>query len=218
MISPESSFVSGLLIILVFAGVNILLSILDLKVPKLVDRLPVVLMQGGILDRRMLSDAHITLENLLGQLRLKEAANLSEIDTLVLEPTGKLSVIKKPKYLPVTRQMMKLPAKYSGLPVALIFDGKIQTGNLARLGHERHWLEQELAKQGFSSMNTIDQLQDVLADEMDLQSKYNQHLLNITNPEVRQLFTQLRETKMQHVTELQQQIKNLMQNSHIIGG
>lgn len=60
-------------------------------------------------------------------------------------------------------------------------------------------------------MNTIDQLQDVLADEMDLQSKYNQHLLNITNPEVRQLFTQLRETKMQHVTELQQQIKNLMQ-------
>lgn len=60
-------------------------------------------------------------------------------------------------------------------------------------------------------MNTIDQLQDVLADEMDLQSKYNQHLLNITNPEVRQLFTQLRETKMQHVTELQQQIKNFMQ-------
>jgi rubrerythrin len=60
-------------------------------------------------------------------------------------------------------------------------------------------------------MNTIDQLQDVMADEMDLQSKYNQHLLNITNPEVRQLFTQFRETKMQHVTELQQQIKNLMQ-------
>ena len=60
-------------------------------------------------------------------------------------------------------------------------------------------------------MNTSDQLQDVLADEMDLQSKYNQHLLNITNPEVRQLFTQLRETKMQHVTELQQQIKNFMQ-------
>jgi rubrerythrin len=60
-------------------------------------------------------------------------------------------------------------------------------------------------------VNTIDQLQDVLADEMDLQLKYNNHLLNITNPEVRQLFTQLRETKMQHVTELQQQIKNLMQ-------
>jgi Spy/CpxP family protein refolding chaperone len=60
-------------------------------------------------------------------------------------------------------------------------------------------------------MNTIDQLQDVLADEMDLQSKYNHHMLNISTPEVRQLFTQLRETKMQHVTELQQQIKNLMQ-------
>ena len=112
-------------------------------------------MRGGILDRRMLSDPHITLENLLGQLRLKEASDLTEIDTLVLEPTGKLSVIKKPKYLPVTRQMMKLPAKNSGLPVALIFDGQIQTENLVRLGHDRRWLEQELAKQGFSSPKSV---------------------------------------------------------------
>ncbi|HEX7713329.1 MAG TPA: YetF domain-containing protein [Bacillota bacterium] len=155
MISPESSFVSGVVIIFCYAGVNILLSYLDLKLPKLVDRLPVVLMRGGILDRRMLSDAHITLENLLGQLRLKEASDLTEIDTLVLEPTGKLSVIKKPKYLPVTRQMMKLPAKNSGLPVALIFDGQIQTENLVRLGHDRRWLEQELAKQGFSSPKSV---------------------------------------------------------------
>jgi uncharacterized membrane protein YcaP (DUF421 family) len=155
MINPESSFVSGMVIIFGYAVINILLSYLDLKIPKLVDRLPVVLMRGGILDRRMLSDAHITLENLLGQLRLKEAANLSEIDTLVLEPTGKLSVIKKPKYLPVTRQMMKLPAKYTGLPVALIFDGQVQTRNLARLGHNQRWLEQELAKQGFSSFQDV---------------------------------------------------------------
>lgn len=64
-------------------------------------------------------------------------------------------------------------------------------------------------------METIDQLQDALADEMDLQSKYNQHLLNIANPEIRQFFTQMREAKMQHVTGLQQKIGQLMKGQQI---
>jgi rubrerythrin len=60
-------------------------------------------------------------------------------------------------------------------------------------------------------METIDQLQDALASEMDLQSKYNLYLLNISNPEVRQFFTQMRDAKLGHVTGLQQKIAQLMQ-------
>ena len=47
MVNPESSFTSGLVIIFAYAGVNIVLSYLDIKFPKLIDRKPVVLMQGG---------------------------------------------------------------------------------------------------------------------------------------------------------------------------
>lgn len=60
-------------------------------------------------------------------------------------------------------------------------------------------------------MNTLDNLQDALQSEMMLQSMYNMHMLNITNPEVRQLFTQMRDAKMQNVTRLQQEIQQLMQ-------
>ena len=60
-------------------------------------------------------------------------------------------------------------------------------------------------------MNTIDLLQDVLQDEMMLQTKYNKHLIEITNPEARQLLTQLRDTKLQNLSQLQQEIKNMMQ-------
>ena len=42
MINPESSLISGLVIVFVYAGVNVLLSYLDVKFPKLVDRKPVV--------------------------------------------------------------------------------------------------------------------------------------------------------------------------------
>ncbi|KXG73758.1 ferritin family protein [Thermotalea metallivorans] len=59
-------------------------------------------------------------------------------------------------------------------------------------------------------MNTMDFLQDSLQNEMMLQSMYNKYMMEISNPEIRQLFTQLRDAKMQNITQLQQEIKNMM--------
>ena len=150
MINPESSFTSGLVIVFVYAAVNILLSYLDIKFPNLIDRRPVVLMQDGTLNKQNLFDCHVTLDNLLGQLRLKGAANLSEIDSLVLEPTGKISVIKKPEFLPVNRKQMNLPSKYVGLPAILVYDGQVQQANLNDLGLDLNWLNSQLNQQGFA--------------------------------------------------------------------
>ena len=59
-------------------------------------------------------------------------------------------------------------------------------------------------------MNTMDYLHDSLEGEMLLQAMYNKHMVEISNPEVRQLFTQLRDAKMQNISQLQQEIKNMM--------
>ncbi|EPY2281278.1 hypothetical protein FDF18_16235 [Clostridium sporogenes] len=42
-------------------------------------------------------------------------------------------------------------------------------------------------------MNNIDFLHDSLQDEMMLQSMYNKYMMEISNPEVRQLFIQSRD-------------------------
>lgn len=56
-------------------------------------------------------------------------------------------------------------------------------------------------------MNTLDQLQDLLSGEIMLQSMYNHHSVMISaTPDVRQLFLQMRDAKMQNITQLQQQI------------
>lgn len=60
-------------------------------------------------------------------------------------------------------------------------------------------------------MNNIDFLQDSLQDEMMLQSMYNGYMMKIENPEVRQLFTQLRDSKMKNITQLQKEIKTMME-------
>lgn len=64
-------------------------------------------------------------------------------------------------------------------------------------------------------MNTLDYLQDVLQDEMMMESMYNKNMMDIMNPEVRQLFTQMRDAKMGHVTQLQGEIQKIMQSGKI---
>ncbi|HWR43480.1 YetF domain-containing protein [Sporomusa sp.] len=155
MVSPESSLTAGLVIVFVYAGVNVLLSYLDIKWPKGIDRQATVLMQGGRLLKANLLDCHVTLDNLLGQLRLKGAHNLSEIDTIVLEPYGKISVVKKPEALPVTRKQMNLPPKPVALPTILIYDGVIDEVNLHQLGLDHVWLLKKLGEKGITNPKDV---------------------------------------------------------------
>lgn len=155
MLNPESSLTSGLVIVFVYAFVNIFLSYLDIKWPKAIDRHPTMLMKDGIILRRNLLDCHVTLDNLLGQLRLKGAHNLSEINSIVLEPYGKVSVIKKPEALPLTRKQMNLPPKMAALPTILIYDGKIDEKNLHAMGLDHDWLMTKLTEKGIINPKNI---------------------------------------------------------------
>jgi uncharacterized membrane protein YcaP (DUF421 family) len=148
MLNPESSLTSGIVIVFVYAFVNIFLSYLDLKWPKAIDRKPKILMMNGIILKKSMLECHVTLYNLLGQLRLKGAHNLSVIDSIVLEPNGKINVIKKPEALPLTRKQMNLPPKVVKLPTTLIYDGKIDEKNLHKMGLDRKWLIEKLMEKG----------------------------------------------------------------------
>lgn len=59
-------------------------------------------------------------------------------------------------------------------------------------------------------MNNINKLNDMLHTEMMSQMQYNKYMMDIQNPEIRQMFMQMRDGKMQQITQLQQEIKNMM--------
>lgn len=59
-------------------------------------------------------------------------------------------------------------------------------------------------------MNDINRLNDMLHAEMMNQSMYNKYMMKIQNPELRQILTQMRDGKMQQITQLQQEIRNMM--------
>ncbi|MGV8984011.1 hypothetical protein [Clostridium sp.] len=65
MLNPESSLTSGIVIVFIYAFINIFLSYLDLKWLKAIDRKPKILMKNGIILKKSMLNCHVTLDNLL---------------------------------------------------------------------------------------------------------------------------------------------------------
>ncbi len=103
MVNSQSSFAAGLVIVAIYAGINVLLSRLDLRWPLLIDREPISLIVRGRLVPENLRRARVTVDELLALLRLGGCPRLSDAWSAVLEPSGKLGIVKKKAASPVTR-------------------------------------------------------------------------------------------------------------------
>lgn len=155
MINPQSSFVAGIAIVILYAVINIFISYLDVKFPRLIDRHATVLVENGQIIKKNMLDARITIDNLIGQLRIKNVFNLSEVELALVEPTGKINIVRKAKTLPITRKQMGLPLKNIVMPIILIYDGKIQYKNLKMFGYDLDWLDKKIKEKGYSQATDI---------------------------------------------------------------
>lgn len=71
---------------------------------------------------------------------------MREIEYAILEPNGKLSVLKKPEYMPPTMTDLNIPLPPVALATTLISDGVIDEGNLQELGFSHAWLKEQIRK------------------------------------------------------------------------
>lgn len=117
MVNPNTSLISGLVIVFTYALINRLWSYLDLKIPNMIDRKPKVLIDNGQILFNNLRKAQLPISDLLMGLRQKKVWNLNIIHQAILEPTGEISVQKKTPYSSVTEKDMGItPNTISQLP------------------------------------------------------------------------------------------------------
>lgn len=100
---------------------------------------PVILIKEGKPIRSTMSRIRMTLSDLLPLLRAKDIFDIREVKYGVLEPDGKLTVIKQ----------NRPPA--SDLHVAVVVDGHVEEQVLQSLGWDRERLEEELRRQGHAA-------------------------------------------------------------------
>ncbi|WFA09113.1 DUF421 domain-containing protein [Tissierella sp. Yu-01] len=128
-----------------------LLSIITLKFTKLrviIDGQPTILIKNGRFQEDALSKSKISIEDLTMMLREQNIFSIKEVDYAILEPNGKLSVLKVQDQLNVIRKDLDIPtSKPKYFPEEIIIDGKIVYNNLTAYGLNVQWLENQLRQQ-----------------------------------------------------------------------
>lgn len=149
---------SGLVPILTVLGGELVLSALSLKSIKFRRFLcgkPVILIENGKILQDNLRQTRITLDELIGQLRVKNILELQNVQFAILETNGKLSVFPYPTRKPPTVADMGLSVKEQFLPVTVIEDGFLFTENLPMAGKDALWVTRFLDAQKSTVSDTF---------------------------------------------------------------
>ena len=131
------------------------ISLRSRAVAKYINGEPVILIMNGQIMERNLRRMRYTLDELLMQLRQQNIFDLKTVEFAILETNGKISVLRKSQFAPVTPADLNIPTQYEGLSIELIYDGRIIDTNLKRVNLDRTWLEKQLNAQGIKKPGEV---------------------------------------------------------------
>ncbi|GMX67426.1 hypothetical protein Elgi_66990 [Paenibacillus elgii] len=143
----------------VWALLTIMIEQLSLKSPMirvLLDGEPAIVIKNGKIQVKAMALSKLNMDDLSMLLRDKNVFSIREVDYAILEPNGKLSVLKKEEAESPTKKDLQLPIqKRLFLPTELIADGKIVKKNLKELQLNREWLEEQIKRLGAQSIQEV---------------------------------------------------------------
>ena len=137
----------GIIPILALLTGEIIVSYLNIKFQffhKILTGKPAILIKNGKVIETNLKGQRYGMEELLEQIRVAGYPDIRDIEYVILETSGQVSIIPKPEKNPVTLKDMNLLADKIGYPRVIIFEGKLFENNLKYIGYNREWLNKKL--------------------------------------------------------------------------
>lgn len=155
----NSPMLHGLTAIATLVFLQCLMSFISLKsnkLRKIICGTPSVLITHGKFNFKEMKRLRVNVNDVLGQLRLKGYNSIEEIDYMIMETNGQMSVIA-PNTI--------LDKKIERIPITVILDGEIMHNNIDKYNLSREMLNFELKKQKL-------ELNDVIYGVVDENDKY----------------------------------------------
>lgn len=116
---------------------------------------PSLLIRRGQLQRKIMNENRIDLNQLMHLLREKGVFSIQEVEYAILESNGALSILKKHLYQTPNYQFFNATPKAVYLPTAVILDGEIVLENLKEIEIDENTLRKEVEKQGLTIEEVI---------------------------------------------------------------
>lgn len=142
--------------LIIFAGKFILIN----KFSSIFEDIPTVLVENGKIDFRALKREFMSLNQFSALLREKGYDSVSDLDYVILEPSGEISIFPLPQKKPVTLEDLNLSPGIRGITIPIIMDGKIIIENLNKTSYSQKDIFDYLNK------NNIKELSDIVLGEI----------------------------------------------------
>ncbi len=127
----------GILPLLTLVVLHFILTLISrnsLKFSKLISGKPVIIINPKGIDYSALKKLNLSTDDLFAALRECGYFNISQVQYAIMETNGKVSVMPKTEYSPVTNSDMDIEVEQSFIPIVLISEGKIIEENVALAG------------------------------------------------------------------------------------
>ena len=154
----ELPYINGVVAVVIFGLVAYLVSYFTMKSIKLrrfFIGAPTPLIQEGKILIKNMKKVKFDINDLLEECRGNGYFDISQIEYALMEANGKLSILPKGDYLPVTIKDMNIKPEKPSLCANVIIDSKIMKNNLTNFGKNEAWLEKELKVKGYKSLDKI---------------------------------------------------------------
>lgn len=157
-IADADGFIQPLVAMVVYAGMVILAAFItshSIVARRMITGESKILYNNGKLFRNRFKRARLDLDEFLTLARNAGYFDLSEIQTAVLEPNGKISFLPKAEKRPATPEDLRLSVNPAAPVAVVIMDRKILHRNLKAIGLNEVWLSKQLDAQGISSVSDV---------------------------------------------------------------
>lgn len=126
------------------------------KIRKLFFGRPSIFFKNGSIDQKEMEKQRFNLNDLMETVRNTGATSLSEVEYIIMETNGNVSIIPKSDQRPLTFSDLGIPApKPPTLSYVIIDNGNTNLSTLKLLGFNEEWLKKQLR------MHNIKKAEDV---------------------------------------------------------
>ncbi len=149
----------GLFSIITWSVLTILISeitLKNIKIRLLVNSEPLLIIDKGKVLYKNMKKARYNIGDLLMQLRVKDIFYITDVEVAILEPDGKLSVLKKSEHTALTIEDMNIKRPKTGMMIDIILDGNILSSHLQQIKKNEDWVVAQL------KARNIDNIKDVV--------------------------------------------------------
>lgn len=157
-IDLEGNFLKPLLAMAVYAVFVIILSkISQRSIPlrRLINGKAIMLYQNGTIYNENLKKAKMDVDEFLVECRVNGYFDLSQIESAVLEPNGKISFLPVTEDRPATPKDLGITPTQEEVFANVVIDGHILKENLKHVGKDQNWLNQQLDGQNIKKLEDV---------------------------------------------------------------